>query len=144
MQIQPPTASRSLLKIEFQKLVIELFALAVRQIIAARTILGPDHCADGRLFHLRFLAFHRCQFRTFSLTRQHPEHSKMLEWSGVGLSRRNWMKADLLADKAGGARHSLGMARQLLLQYPGAIISSDESPKTWASNPAWNLSENPP
>jgi hypothetical protein len=75
--------------VEFQKLVIELFALAVRQIIAARTILGPDHSADGSFFHLRFLAFHRFQFRTISLTRQHPKHSK----SGgfvAGQSGRGW------------------------------------------------------
>lgn len=63
--------------VELQKLVIELFALAVGQSIAARTILGADRGADGRLFHLRFLAFHLCQFRTVSLTRQESEPSKM-------------------------------------------------------------------
>jgi hypothetical protein len=60
--------------VESQKNVVKLLALAVGEIIATLALLRADHCADGRLFNLRFLAFHCCQLRTKHLTGQQPTH----------------------------------------------------------------------
>ena len=68
--------------IEFQKLVIEFLALAVRQLIAARTILRANHRADGSLFNRRFLAFHDVAIAVGA------EVSKRQNWAASSLRTR--------------------------------------------------------